>query len=442
MLMMKVEEIVVISDLHLAARRGEGLFQSDEQLAGFLKWIHEETRHCLLVLNGDVLDFLVDGDPKTITDAKASASQAASIIEHHTEVFDALAGLANSPDHQLLIVGGNHDPEWIFPEVQQEIAHRLKGTCSHPPARWAVNGEAVSFYIGAAKVLIEHGDQYDDFNFIDHESLRKMISLNSRGIDSKGTYKPPPGSHVVINRFNLIRDSFPWVERLHPLGYVVLPLILEVVMPQLERKEQIALLGVVKEVAQWSKRSAIKAALRSIKPESKYWADEDEERQRFIEWQAEFENQDMWGRAEQDFAGIIKRLRNVSARDGFFEIEERDGAFEAMNSLIGFGNRLVIHGHTHAAKAYRVGRGLYLNSGTWGQLMRLPESEASDEEWIEFVKSLARGEADSFSRPTFIRVTAQGESPRARLCEWKEGAPETMSAWRFEQDEREWNQGG
>jgi len=436
--MLEVEDIIVISDLHLAAERSKGLFQSDEALAGFLKWVHEETRHCLLVLNGDVLDFLVKRNPKPVIEAEESARETKDIIEQHPEVFDALQSLANSSGHQLVIGGGNHDPDLIFPEVQQEIARRLKGAYSPTPIRWVVNGEALALLVGHARVMVEHGDQYDDWNYIDHESLRKLVSLSTRGVDGRDIYKSPPGSALVINRFNLIRDRFPWIERLQPLSDMILPLILEVVMPQLERGEQLALWGTVKEFARTGRRSVINKILRRMNPKAEFWAEQDERAQRFIEWQAEIENEDAWGEAEPDFARIIRRLRKVSARDGFFDIEEHDESFDPVTRLIELGNDLVINGHTHSAKAYKVGKGLYLNSGTWGQLMRLPSIEASDEEWKQFLNVLSNGEADSFSRPTFARITAQGDDAKAMLCEWSEGAPKIESVWRFRQDRCEW----
>jgi len=439
--MLEVEDIIVISDLHLAAERSKGLFQSDEALAGFLNWVHEETRHCLLVLNGDVLDFLVKRRPKTVIEAEESARETKDIIEQHPEVFDSLQSLANSSGHQLVIVGGNHDPELIFPEVQVEIARRLKREHSHPPIRWVVNGEALPLHFGPARVLIEHGDQYDNWNYIDHESLRKLVSLSTRGVDSRDIYKSPPGSALVINRFNLIRDRLPWIERLQPLSDMILPLILEVVMPQLERGEQLALWGTVRESARTGRRSLINKLLCGMNSRAEFWAEQDERTQRFIEWQVEIENEDAWGEAEPDFARIIRRLRKVSARDGFFDIQEHDATFDPVTRLMELGNDLIVHGHTHSAKAYKVGRGLYLNSGTWGQLMRLPLSQASDEEWKQFLNVLSNGETDSFSRPTFIHMTAEGEAPEAMLCEWRKGAPEIRSRWSFEANTRNWYQG-
>jgi metallophosphoesterase superfamily enzyme len=58
------EEVFVLSDLHLAAENGEGLFQADADLASCLNWIRSETSGSTVVLAGDVLDYLViaEGD--------------------------------------------------------------------------------------------------------------------------------------------------------------------------------------------------------------------------------------------------------------------------------------------------------------------------------------------------------------------------------------------
>ena len=62
--MWDVEELFVLSDLHLASERNSGLFRSDVELADCLRWILKETRDSVTILAGDVLDFLTpqDGD--------------------------------------------------------------------------------------------------------------------------------------------------------------------------------------------------------------------------------------------------------------------------------------------------------------------------------------------------------------------------------------------
>lgn len=438
--MRSADDIIIISDIHLAVERGKGLFQADEQLASFLTWVREEVSQCLLILNGDVLDFLVGQRPQVDIDADRACEQASDIIERHTEVFDALERLVNTSCCELLFVGGNHDPELIFPTVQQTLERRLAGTCSHPAARWLVNGEAVPIKVGAAKVIIEHGDQYDDWNYIDHEALRRLICLASRNVPYANVYKPPPGSRLVINRLNLLREEYPWIEMLQPLREGVIPLIWELVFDRLPREQQFGLAAGIKELSASTSRSVMNRLLRLLRPQAEYWAEQDLRRQRFVEWHAELGNADTWGRSEKDRAKIIDRLHAVSAVDDFFDTGAPDGSLAAVSRLLEKGADLVVHGHTHSAKAYRVDDGLYLNSGTWGQLMRLPESDAEDSAWAEFLGGLELGKAKmGFALPTFIRVSKVNSGTRAALYRWEDSAPTCVSTWLFKEG-RGWRQ--
>src|SRR5438045_1354393 len=147
--MWSAEEIIVISDLHLAAERGRGLSQADEQLAKFLRWIRTRFSHCHLLLNGDVFDFLVGKQQEAAINLDDAATEAASIVDNHKEVFEALSLIANSEEHELTILGGNHDPETALPTVQEKIEQSLKPSdshspklpCSHFPIHWLTNGE-------------------------------------------------------------------------------------------------------------------------------------------------------------------------------------------------------------------------------------------------------------------------------------------------------------
>jgi UDP-2,3-diacylglucosamine pyrophosphatase LpxH len=442
--MFPAKDIVVISDLHLAAERGKGLFQADEQLASFLNWVHDNVPSCYLVLNGDVLDFLVDKTEGTAISLDDAAKQAADIAAHHTEVFEALSRFANSKNHELIILGGNHDPELGLPTVQKEVERHLNLSCAHSGVRWMTNGEAALFYVGEAKVLIEHGDQYDAWNWIDHEALRRVVCLASRNVAYDGTYKLPPGSQMVINRFNRFRTAFPWLSTLQPLSPAILPLALEVILPTVDKTERKALLGAAREFSKYNLRSLTYTAVRKLKPETEYWAEEDEERQILIEWLDQYErDEDTWGIIDwmgENISRVLARLRSVlatgllrrvSSRDGFYDIDKQDDSFDAVARLMSRGTHLVAHGHTHSAKSYLVGEGLYLNSGTWGELARLPDAQAASDVWTQFLTELKEGRAETFSRPTFIRISEREGKTGATLFEWQPEEPKPESAWVF-----------
>src|SRR5438270_2996762 len=119
--MWRVQDVIVISDLHLSSDEpGQGLFGADEALEQFLLWVVKRTHHCTVVLNGDVLDFLF-AESQPGLDADKLERETDAIIERHRAVFNALGKLACSPQHSLIILSGNHDPELLFPTVQMKI---------------------------------------------------------------------------------------------------------------------------------------------------------------------------------------------------------------------------------------------------------------------------------------------------------------------------------
>lgn len=441
--MWSTEDVVVISDLHLTVLRNRGLFQADDLLASFLQWLHKELKGCHLVLNGDIFDFLASHTEATLNPADAEL-QVVSIAQNHTEVFDALSLIVKSQEHEVTILGGNHDPELVLDRVQAKIEEHLKVSCPHSHLRWLTNGEGAFFSLGNAKVLIEHGDQYDPWNWIDHEALRRAICLASRNISYKDIYKSPPGSRLVINRLNVLRDRFNWIETLQPLTPSILPLLLEIVLPVVDSNDRNQILGAVREFKDFAKRSMVETTLTLVKSRSRYWADVNEERQILSEWLAQFKREERsWG-AIQDLKAAMGRtvarlrqvyssakLKKVARTSSFFQIEAADEQLARVVELIGYGTHLVVHGHTHAAKAYTVGGGLYINTGTWGQLTSLPDPEAGDEEWTNFLDSLRNNSATFSNRPTFARIRKQPDGTTASLCEWTGSGAKILSAWNF-----------
>jgi len=474
--MLDAKEIIVISDLHISAEHNKGLFRAGEELTAFLNQKLEETDQCLLVLNGDIFDFLVRRTPQTLINVHEAGAQIEAIIYAkddneilvHDKVFEALRRWTTSTQHMVAIMGGNHDPELIFPEVRQVITKRLSLNYSPSPIQWLVNGEALSLRFGTINILIEHGDQYDDWNFINHEALRKLICLNSRSIEARRNgkieevYKPPPGSELVINRLNAVRAKFPWIEQLQPFNESVLPLIIEFVFWELDHNGKRSLGGAAKERAKTALRSFVRTHLRErLNRQSRFWKTDSDRWQRYVEWEAAFKNEKKWGDGEKDFSRMIERLQKVAAREGFFSPKAIDEQANDVSLLMQLGHDLVVHGHTHSAKAYQLPnsqqnsaglidlnldpkykQGLYMNSGTWGQLMRLPQTddprnslsdEAKKKEWNDFLHNLLNGESDrySFRRPTFVHIADRSDSVHADLCEWQQQTTAYLERWTY-----------
>jgi UDP-2,3-diacylglucosamine pyrophosphatase LpxH len=438
---MSFREIIVISDVHLSVDRG-GWFQADIPLKNFFQWVIEEAKGSHLVLNGDIFDFLANNSEPGVNPADAE-QQVAAIAKSHPEVFGALSNIINSQQHEVTILGGNHDPELALDNVQARLEKELKVSCPHPHLHWLTNGEGAFFILDDAKVLIEHGDQYDPWNWIDHEALRRAICLASRNISHAGIYDSPPGSRLVVNRLHPLRKDFSWIETLQPLTPSMLPLMLEVILPSVDSKTRKQVLKAVGEFKDFGKRSLIDKALTFVKSRARFWDDASAERQLLVEWLAQYNaDKNSWGTAE--ILAALRRaatrlrtiysntkLRKASRLSSFFQIEAADEQLPRVVELIGYGSNLVVHGHTHAAKAYTVTKGLYINTGTWTRLTTLPDANDSEDDWTTFLGKLKANKADYFDRPTFARIHKTPDTLTASLCEWTSGGPKVQAAWEF-----------
>jgi hypothetical protein len=148
---------------------------------------------------------------------------------------------------------------------------------------------------------------------------------------------------------------------------------------------------------------------------------------------------------------LISRLRKAALQDAFFDVARPEaGTYRFLSFLVDNGADLVVHGHTHSAKAYKVSarfnggtrEGLYLNSGTWAQLLRLPSHDDNDETWKDFVEDLSRrkaqGPAKGFARPTFAHIRLEGGRTVAQINEWKDGIPLQLAAYIYSSENLKW----
>lgn len=443
--MFSTKNLFVISDIHLTPECGAGLFQADDELATFLDWV-AKSGPGTLVLNGDILDFLslepgfqFQGKIQTEQALKANVivPRAKAIIDAHPKVFTALRSVVSTPDLQLVWLGGNHDPEFIYPEVRQVIETELGSSA----IRWLTYGEAAFFRVGDARIVVEHGNQLDRFNHINYEALRRETVFTTRGIPTDSGYKPPAGSRVVIELLPKLRADYPWVEYLKPETETVVPLLFELLsMKKLLSLPDLTLLRSWLNV----ERDKIFVNLwqRTV-PGSQFWA-ADDAADPFEKWLSSLESEleSYWGGPEQQqpevvSRKVIDRLKKVATESNFFKVHLSDKSAKSSDKsvewLLKQNVDLVIHGHTHAAKAYALGTGLYLNSGTWAMLMKLPESK-DDEKWRTFLKSLMKDAAEPaqpFKRPTYVQVRLQENGTvTAGLHQW--GVADPLAVRRFD----------
>jgi len=439
--MWNVGELFVLSDLHLANERGTGLFQADTELAECLNWVLTETRDSVIVLAGDILDFLVMTGENTKTGFDGLGERTREIVEHHPEVFEALGELARSGRHRLVIMAGNHDPELIFPVVQETVERRMGINFTNPVVRWLVQGEALRLRVGNAVVLIEHGNVLDPWNRINHAALQGAFSLASRNLSYRDDYQPPPGSRLVLEVVNEMRHSFHWIDCLKPETETVLPLLRHFA----SWTQQRSIFRLADDYLSLKTFAINKRMVNSRNPEKLYKGEKETEDspkdQAFNAWvNAVYEEERLVLGNKRKDNKLMEKLRLVSAQDNFFEIDKPDDSGPYLRPLFESGADLVIHGHTHSAKANYMEGGFYFNTGTWGQLLRLPKSYESDEVWQVFLETLRTDKVETSRRPTFARVQHLKEHDviTAALLEWQRPGPKTLAARRFSDRKTGW----
>ena len=98
-------------------------------------------------------------------------------------------------------------------------------------------------------------------------------------------------------------------------------------------------------------------------------------------------------------------------------IETKSEYRKAAEALLGHGYKYVVFGHTHLAKRVELDGGVYLNSGTWADLMRFPgdilEKPAAEARTAltEFVQALAERRFARYVEfmPTYVQLDLAGD---------------------------------
>lgn len=376
------QDVYVISDLHLGGEPGFQICSPAGQalLADFVRWVtarHRSAAPAHLVLAGDVVDFLAESPAAAFTASENEARDKLERIFSNTRaVWDALAahGAAGAP---LTLMIGNHDIELALSSSQRALRERLG-----PGATLRYDDEALRI----GELLVEHGNRHDDWNRVDHDQLRAARRALAQG--GACDFEPQPGSKLVVKVINKLKRQFPFIDLLKPETHVALPL-LAWLHPQVVA--DLSLLGDAVE-------SYFAMLLRS-KPV------------RSAAGRGVVQDWMLSDRA----LGVLRSILRDLHDDRTFDVGWEDQPYResAEKTLSDEEARAVVFGHTHLAKRVRLGGGTYLNSGTFADLMKLPDAvfqedaAAALEELRAFVADLRDPQRSARLRrqlPTFACV--------------------------------------
>src|SRR5262245_5328965 len=449
--------VLVISDLHLGgapATADRPSFQMCSQqgraaLVRFLDWAGRQGAGDLrthLVIAGDVVDFLAEkvGEqflPFTCDDGVATAKLDA-IFDHTKEVWTALRGFVER-GHALTVMLGNHDLELSLPGPRRRLLEELG------PGRVEFLYDNQAFTLGP--VLVEHGNRYDDWNAVPHDALREVRSRLSRSEPAE--FDPLPGSRMVVDLVNPTKEKLAFVDLLKPEDATLMP-FLALLSPDRYRqvvttlKNRVRAARVRYDAGQQPKDrnyiaeegagqapgplttgtgNAADDALLALADQAAAGGDASmvgAVGDFFGRWRATLA--DSYRRTQLDLLLAALRALNQAKERAFDMTIESETYLGPATESARRGYGVVVYGHTHLAKRVSLagrrasdnteitGEAVYLNSGTWADLMALPAgisapggvTDVERARLAAFANDLAANRVDHWRRqlPTFARI--------------------------------------
>lgn len=443
------------------------------KLTEFIDWLRSQITAegplIELVINGDMVDFLA---PDQGYEPLPWLGEETAAVRRFNQIADAAKNSRGRGPFEalrdflaaggsLVLLLGNHDVELSLPAVRKSLSDRLEAEGRR--YTFIHDGEAYT----RGQLLVEHGNRYDAFNMVDHSRLRQERSHLSRGLAcapeerNESFFLPPYGSELVANVYNQLLPQIPFLNLLKPENEAVIPLVIALCpesrnavdagirlygvsrtlyVNRLRRPaqpKQPGLLGATPGEVYASLDMVLQDVLGKDAALFQEPAARDGQlsigeslRERLTALSAKGRELAAMAGRGLTIAKIVReqgeqrRLQQLQAalkkvRDemDFSLTSEKKQYQEAAQELVACGKfSTVVFGHTHLAKRIDLRGGVYLNSGTWADVLRLPPVNSAGERSDAAVKlfieeMIAKKLKDYVARSlTFVRaeVTVDG----------------------------------
>jgi predicted phosphodiesterase len=447
---------LIVSDLHLGNGQGYDIFAGAAALPALL--LRFARPGDCVIINGDSVDFLMNEDPLELTEARALAQAAQCFSAPSTAIVFSTLGQVLAAGGEVVVRLGNHDIELALGAVQQ----RLREALGQPAAvaarlRFERGDQPAILTVGGVRVVVTHGEHCDPWNRVDYANLPgpEIPQLPQRKKFSYG-----PGSRLAKTLMNPLK-------RAYGLRFA------DLMKPDFQGGVMTALAvnpRAVKSIFQGSTLTLLWQLFRQLSGPSSFAAEEgppepelglaaivDRAELSLAERAAltdlldpdadsavSFGEESDTGtdavldtaRGKLGLAGLhlyARAQRTLTADSGsrYFALPPDAGEWtEAERLAHKYNARAVIFGHTHAARWQASAELVFINTGTWIWLMKLPCADAPPEEWTRFLELARRNpRLDPKlgpSVPLFTRFTAAivethpAGGARLSLVEWKD----------------------
>jgi UDP-2,3-diacylglucosamine pyrophosphatase LpxH len=461
------DELHVVSDLHLGGVAGRQIFAQTEALAGFIDSLTTAPaeRDVALVINGDIVDFLADKEACHFEqDVPRAIEKLDRVLTDFGPILDALHRFTQTEHRHLFLVIGNHDVELALPPVRDHLVDCIlagaiaPSSASSPRAsargreriHCVLEGKGFACKVGERRVLCVHGNQYDDWNRVDYETVQAIGRALADG-RVPPRLVPNGGTRLVIEVMNDIkngasragkaRNALPFIDLLKPEGFALMG-VMVALDPNLFEK-----LGAIggplarrfkATFMRWAERMRLLSTDAPGGQEhpalplgaGRIHEDEDEllhhiegafkQRVKPTDLLGPAEALEVLGafdwmaatlplfRGSSPEESLRRAMRGWMEDDRTFDVTQPDALFEAIDKDLGNDADFVVAGHTHLARALRLrGGGAYFNSGTWIRLLRVNQQViATPEAFHPFYEALNAGKLSALERFDLKRRTA------------------------------------
>lgn len=424
--------IAVLSDLHISPPGPLSSFHAGAELVELLSRLRNKHAVTTLVLAGDIFDFLAlptataEMIPNDVPGFVDAAFAALAALDWGKAIFDALGDLARAGT-QLIVIPGNHDPELAHPTVGELLRARCGMSTGDPrlavflgPGPWCTT-------VGPLDIIVGHGHRGDPWNDIDPAMVLHHATTNP-----PRPLKLPLGSRLVVGAMRAFRARYAFVDALKPEAPGV-PLLLLYLNPSLALAHlpgvaglrASAYVGTLQRKLAYAPTLALAGTSLAAQP-----SDLDLLAGALFDGLPASERSpgtiaavESWLAGHGDTtAGTLARhggaryflraaLRLLSRDDTAFDQTKLDRSDQAIideHLAPGTGPRVVIAGHTHAARQIRLDANrMYLNTGTWSDLIPWPPL-GDDELAKAFIDRLESNQVAMVRRLTWALIDAHG----------------------------------
>jgi UDP-2,3-diacylglucosamine pyrophosphatase LpxH len=450
--------LAVISDLHVGRNDDFDIFWSDAKFrlfVAFLAYLRQRPSPVELVINGDLIDFL-QLRPWDDCSRAAALTKMQEIAGRSSRVFWALGEFLQDSRHRLKVLLGNHDVELAYPEVGAVLRDAILDAAPGARDRFELVDRRVTYNprVNGLLVHLEHGNSSDPWNAINYTELFRAAELRTDSFDY------PPGTRFVYQTMNRFKDQLRFVDVLKPEVPAV-PMLLLALRPWQASRA-------IPEAAVMALRAMGNGLLAALRrrvsgPHLNLASEADLSPEEVLVGQ-------LAGSLIQGAGGQAARPATIAAmaQDLELYLGEEPAEQEAANPTLATHNRMahrlttcalqglhrfgaipmgaqetspgtgpddpfahaarsalvgevqvVVFGHTDEALTAEFREGLYVNSGAWADLVRLPADaqRATIEGWLD---GIADNSFERTPQPTYVLVEPTGQGASVSLNLWTE----------------------